>query len=103
MKTLESVFKAAAVDLADYMTTQLRDNAVRSGWPTEAIEGVSVAFTGSSVALQVRDGAKDAVLTAEYGTQMVRPNAVIRQTANSSNDFEKIFISSLDARLKEII
>ena len=103
MKTLESVFRAAAADLADYMTGRLQANAIDRGWPNDAIDGISVNFNGSSVNLVIKEGYEDAVMTSEYGTQSVRPNAVIRQTANLKNEFEKVFIDQVDSRLRRLI
>ena len=103
MKTLESVFKAATVKLADHMTEQLQYNAIQGGWPKEAISGVSVGFTGSSIALTVNENVKDLVMTYEYGTERVRPSSVLRRTANMSDDFEKEFISQVDQELRRII
>ena len=103
MKSLESIFKAAKGDLAQYMTAQLKYNASQSNWPSSAVEGVNVNFDGTSLNLGISDEAYDDVMTYEYGTEVVRPTSVLRRTSNMSYDFEKYFIDRIDNRLRNIL
>ena len=70
------------MQVADRLTTQLRDLAGKAGWPSSVIAAMSVRGLGDSWEVTVAPRAKEIVSDLEYGTQTSAPNPVLRRFAS---------------------
>lgn len=83
MKTLKDAAKQAALDAAEFATSNLRGRALDSGWDMRASMGTEVTFNGSEFNVDIAPEHKASVFDLEYGTEDTPPTAVVRKFANS--------------------
>ena len=69
------------IQVADRLTTNLRDTTSKAGWPHQLVMGTRVVWTGKTWQIDIDDHARAAVDDLEYGSQARQPNPVLRKFA----------------------
>lgn len=93
---------AVATQVAESLTSNLRGIASDSGWPTEAVESLSVIYRDGEVIVDVEDSKRDLVNQLEYGTEDMGPNSVTRKFKAAMPDIITPFIlEDMSASLEE--
>ena len=67
------------VQVADRLTTNLRDFAAKAGWPTQLVQNIRVLWRGNTWSVDIPSEIRDAVDDLEYGTPTQAPNPAIRR------------------------
>ena len=95
----QSKVKAAAKETSKFMTAKLRSDAVASGWDTDVANAISVKSVNNSWKVSVPRKYKDAVWSANYGSENSQPTAVLHRFDNSE-ETQKYFLTVLSKMLK---
>lgn len=78
-QTGPAVVERVRVQVADRLTTDLRDLANKAGWPSQLVSQLTTVWTGMTWEVRIPNGVRSSVDALEYGTQTVGPNPVIRR------------------------
>lgn len=93
-----------AAELASYnMTARLRKTAYEHGWNSDITRNTVVTYdqdNGYSVVFD--DAVKHDAMNLEYGTETIRPTAVIRKYQNTGHA-EKMFMRHLKEKTKGLL
>lgn len=60
----------------------LRQSAVRSGWPSHLARALAVEFDSKTLRVSYPEELQSEIQAWEYGTEARRPNAVMRRFSN---------------------
>jgi hypothetical protein len=103
MKITASLAKAliqSSKDTANFMTAELRNEALNSGWDPSVANSLRVVFSKNKFVVKYPDKHKTAVTNLEYGTPSTQPTAAIRRFSNRLEESEKFFMKRSGTLLK---
>lgn len=95
------VYERAAHDTAAFMTADLRQRALSSGWQPDVVNGMNVQFGDNGFQVDIHEDHQEQAWIHEYGSERDRPTAVIRKYANVDSDAKNMFMHNLAAHGKE--
>jgi hypothetical protein len=95
MKQLFDALDSATDLTARKLTAGLRRTAIRSGWDSEVVRNLSVAYSDGRFDVSIPEQYKEKAMDFEYGNQERRPTAVIRKLKHSNRDSSE-FLSIWD-------
>jgi hypothetical protein len=81
-KLLEATQKAAK-STAGFMTMQLRQSALQHGWDSDVVAHLHVVHEDGKFKTHVEPEYADRAWVHEYGTEHIRPTAVLRKYSNN--------------------
>ena len=96
-----SVYEKASHDTALAMTMELRGEAAKAGWHPEVVSNISVKHDNGRFSVHVHPDYEDRAKVHEYGTEGVKPSAVIRKY-NKPDAGSAAFMRSLKHHAKGI-
>jgi len=67
------------VQIADRLTTDLRDTTSKAGWPDFVVSNLRVLWDGSTWRVDIPSTIRETVDDLEYGTQTRTPNPALRR------------------------
>lgn len=91
---LDAVVSDAAFYLIPELTADLKAAARSSGWPSEVINVLSVAFDGENLIVDYPPEMSGIVDNLEYGNSTKAPNSVIRSFVYRSGDTLKSVLAN---------
>jgi hypothetical protein len=103
VKTVDNLAKAlvqSSKDTAKFMTAELRQEAINSGWDPAIANSLRVTFHKNKFSVKYPDKNKDKVLNLEYGTPATSPTAAIRRFSNRLDNAEKFLMQRSGRLLK---
>jgi hypothetical protein len=74
-----SIYEKASHDTALAMTMELRGKATNAGWHPEVVSNISVKHDNGKFSVHVHPDYEDRAKFHEYGSEGVKPSAVIRK------------------------
>lgn len=80
---------------ADTLTSELRDTALKQGWPQDTADGLSIIFTGEGFSIEIAPEVEATVERLEYGTESLEPNPVIRTFSLRPSKIDSLYMSNL--------
>jgi len=98
-----SAIENAAHDAANYMTVDLRNRAHAAGWDHEVANNLHVLYADGKFSTHVPPKYSDRAHLHEYGSEGVRPTAVLRKFANEHSDGERAFAMNIHHHLKGVL
>jgi hypothetical protein len=99
VKKLVDLAEESAKDTARFITEDVRDLAVKHGWESESVEGVSVNYDNSAFSFEIAPEVEHSVMNLEYGTETTAPTAVFRKYGSNTKEAERVFIRGLEKRV----
>ena len=99
MKKLSDSARQAAHQTSYLITSEIRQSAIDSGWPSEVAQNTRVMYDGSAYQVSVRADLESEAMDLEYGTPQKRPTAVLRKYANNTSSAEDAFLGALERNL----
>jgi hypothetical protein len=99
VNNFSTALKKAAKDTAAYMTMDVRNSARSHGWASHEASALRVRYHDGEFHVHAEgDHAEDA-LTREFGTEEMRPTAVMRKYQNNPGNAEEVFMQRLNKHL----
>jgi len=95
------VYERAAHDTAAFMTADLRQRALSSGWKSDVVNGMNVEFGDSGFQVNIPEEHQEQAWIHEYGSELNRPTAVIRKYANADSDAKNMFMHNVSSHGRE--
>lgn len=95
MKSLKDAAAKAALDTAQFVTNSVRSSAQEHGWDAEVTSNTNILFNGEKFNVEVHPDHYDQAMNLEYGTELIRPTAVLRKYDNKSEEAEDFFVEAL--------
>jgi hypothetical protein len=99
MKHVIAAVSKAKQDMAAHMTVHLRESALNHGWSPEVVSSMEVHHGKDGYQVTVPDEHKDQFMTHEYGSETVRPTAVVRKFFNDTNASQSFFVKRMNEHL----
>ncbi len=94
------VYTKAHKDTAVAMTMELRQEALNAGWHPEVVSNMHVSHEANGYKVNIHPDYADRAHVHEYGTEGVRPTAVIRKY-NRPEAGSEAFMRSLKHHAKD--
>lgn len=102
-----SVFLAKAdtaiTKTAVELTSLLRTNLMSGGWGLEASLSTSIFYTGERFDYKFEGPNADEAMTLEFGSEDVRPTALVRKFLNKSQLIDRVYVSKLETELGDLL
>jgi hypothetical protein len=102
VKKLLQATQKAAHTTAQFMTQQLRHSAMQHGWDSDVVNHMHVIHENGSFKTHVDPEYAERAWVHEYGTETVRPTAVIRKYSNNSKIAKDALWHSIKHHYKEM-
>jgi len=90
-----NVYEKAAHDTAAFMTADLRQRALSSGWHSDVVNNMHVEFGDDGFQVRIPDEHAERAWIHEYGSEKSRPTAVIRKFANDDASSKGMFMKNV--------
>ena len=87
----QNAVKRTAAD----MTAQLRQSALKNGWDKDVVANMHVEHDGSKFNVHIHPDYNARAFVHEYGSETVRPTAVIRKFSNDTKSIQKNFMANI--------
>jgi len=97
--TLAEAARKAAYQAGLYMTADVRHRAMEHGWHPEVASNTNIMYDGTQYKVEVHDDFESQAMDLEYGTETMRPTAVIRKYGNNTSQAEHAFMTVLEKDL----
>lgn len=94
MKSLKDAAAKAALDTAKFVTHEVRSSATDHGWDAEVSSNTNIVFDGKSFNVAIHPDHYAQAMNHEYGTEQMRPTAVLRKYDSDTDDAEQFFVDS---------
>ncbi|CAB4166924.1 hypothetical protein UFOVP964_23 [uncultured Caudovirales phage] len=98
MKELDSFHSAlqkASHETSRFMSSQLRNEAHASGWPSHIVSNMHVKYGEAGFEAHVHDSHKAEAKNLEYGTPSTQPSAAVRRYSNRTQEAEKFLLGRI--------
>lgn len=77
------------------MTEQLRQSALKSGWDKDVVANMQVKHDGTKFNVHIHPDYNSRAFVHEYGSESVRPTAVLRKFSNDTKSVQKSFMANI--------
>lgn len=99
---LRNAVTKASLETSRLLSAQLRKEARASGWPSDVVRGVNVAYHDGEFKVNAHKNLYNKVLDLEYGTPDTQPTAAIRKVNNRTAAAESFFVGRLSHMLGDM-
>lgn len=89
------VYEKAAYDTAAFMTADLRERALSSGWHPDVVNNMHVEFGDEGFKVNIHEDHQEKAWIHEYGSESSRPTALLRKYANDHSDAKSMFMNNV--------
>jgi len=102
IQAFHSALQKASHETTKFMTSSLRSEARKSGWPSHVVANMGVTYGDNGFEAHVHDRHIDEAKNLEYGTETSRPTAAVRRFKNRQSESSTFLAGRLSHHLGKL-